>query len=88
MGAKLKHPDWYAPDGNRYAYGDPKNVLGDYFVKFEHPSFTGFGVHGTPDVDSIGRRASQGCIRMRDTDIREFFEIMPRGCQVAIRSTP
>ncbi len=88
VGAKLKHPDWYAPDGNRYAYGHPKNVLGDYFVKFEHASFTGFGAHGTLDVDSIGRMASQGCIRMRDTDIREFFEIMPRGCQVAIRSTP
>ena len=31
--------------------------------------------------------ASKGCIRMRDTDIREFFQIMPTGCQVEIRAT-
>ena len=87
VGDKLKHPDWYAPDGNVYPYGHPQNVLGDYFVKFKHASYTGFGTHGTADPRSIGRMASQGCIRMQDPDIREFFEIFPRGCQVEIRAT-
>jgi nucleoid-associated protein YgaU len=87
VGAKLKHPDWYAPDGNSYQYGHPKNVLGDYFVKFEHASYTGFGAHGTPDEASIGKMASQGCIRMRAADIKEVYEVLPRGCQVEIRAT-
>jgi L,D-transpeptidase catalytic domain/LysM domain len=87
IGAKLEHPDWYADDGKVYQYGSPKNVLGDYFVKFTHASYTGFGAHGTPDPTTIGKMASKGCIRMRDTDIREFFRIMPRGCEVEIRAT-
>lgn len=87
VGAKLKHPDWYADDGKVYPYGDPKNVLGDYFVKFNHASFTGFGAHGTPDPATIGQMASKGCIRMLDTDIREFYRVMPVGCEVEIRAT-
>jgi lipoprotein-anchoring transpeptidase ErfK/SrfK len=62
-------------------------VLGDYFVKFEHASYTGFGAHGTSDSASIGTMASRGCIRMRAADIQEVFEVMPRGCQVEIRAT-
>jgi LysM repeat protein len=31
---RIKHPDWHAPDGNVYPYGSKKNVLGEYWLKF------------------------------------------------------
>ena len=87
IGAKIEHPDWYAPDGKVWPYGHPENVLGDYFIKFRHPSFSGFGAHGTAEPESIGTMASAGCLRMADDDIADYFKIVPRGTAVEIRAT-
>jgi len=86
VGAKKEHPDWYA-DGRVIPYGHPDNVLGDYFIKFLHDSYTGFGVHGTSDPASIGTMASAGCIRMFDADIEDYFKVVPRGTRVEIRAS-
>jgi hypothetical protein len=86
VGLKQERPDWYV-DGRVIQYGHPENILGDYFVKFEHASFQGYGAHGTPEPATIGTMASRGCIRMRDRDIREFFQVVPRGSPVHVRST-
>ncbi len=87
IGEKQPRPDWKAPDGNVYAYGDPKNILGEYWVQFLHESYTGFGAHGTPMPETICTMSSAGCIRMHAPDIAEVFKIMPRGAKVAIRAT-
>lgn len=86
VGTKNFEPTWYI-DGRAIPYGHPDNILGKYFVKFEHASLQGYGAHGTPAQDTIGTMASRGCIRMRDADIEEFFKVVPRGSVVAIRST-
>lgn len=87
VGDKLKDPAWYAPDGGVYPHGHPKNILGGYFIKFLHESFQGFGAHGTPLQETICTESSMGCIRMRDGDIAEFFELIPEGTKVEIRNT-
>lgn len=84
---KQPHPQWTAPDGNVYPYGHPQNILGEYFIKFRHDSYTGFGAHGTPQPETIGTMSSAGCIRMYAPDIAELFEILPRGTKVEIRAT-
>jgi lipoprotein-anchoring transpeptidase ErfK/SrfK len=84
---KLSNPDWYAPDGNTYAFGHPKNVLGRYFVKFAHDSFSGFGAHGTAAPETVRTRSSLGCIRMHDADIEEFFRLVPRGSKIVIAAS-
>jgi nucleoid-associated protein YgaU len=81
---KQPRPQWTAPDGNVYAYGHPKNILGEYFIKFQHPQYTGFGAHGTPMPETIGTMSSMGCIRMKDGDIAELFEVLPRGSKVVV----
>lgn len=86
VGEKKEKPDWFV-DGRVIPYGHPENVLGEYFVKFEHRSFTGFGAHGTSEPDSIGTMASKGCLRLRDADIAEYFRIVPRGTEVEVRAT-
>ncbi len=86
VGDKLEKPDWWSPtDGKQYPYGHPKNILGGYWVKLDHPSFSGFGAHGTPKPETIGTESSLGCIRMRDADIAEFFGIASPGMEVDVR---
>ena len=42
-------------------------------------------IHGTPEEALIGKRASDGCIRMKSADIIELFDIVPKGTLVKIQ---
>jgi hypothetical protein len=44
----------------------------------------GYGIHGTNEPRSIGRAASHGCIRMRQRDLEELFELVRAGDRVEI----
>jgi len=41
-------------------------------------------IHGTPDEASIGTPASHGCIRMRNADVVELFDLVAPGTVVEI----
>lgn len=41
-------------------------------------------IHGTPQEEALGKKASYGCIRMRSTDIMEVFNWITIGTEVAI----
>ena len=45
----------------------------------------GYGIHGTNAPGSIGRAASHGCIRMRNRDAEELFEMVRVGDVVEIQ---
>ena len=47
----------------------------------------GFGIHGTNEPQSIGRHASHGCIRMRNRDAEELFELVRTGDTVELVGT-
>ncbi len=44
----------------------------------------GYGIHGTNAPGSIGKAASHGCIRMRNRDAEELFELVRVGDEVEI----
>jgi hypothetical protein len=44
----------------------------------------GYGIHGTNVPSSIGRNASHGCIRMRNRDVEQLFEMMSVGDEVEL----
>jgi len=44
-----------------------------------------FGIHGTDDESSIGRHMSHGCVRMRNQDVEELFEMVDVGTPVIIK---
>ena len=46
----------------------------------------GFGFHGTQYPDSIPGQTSKGCIRMRDEDVVELYDIVRPGNEVEIRA--
>ena len=41
-------------------------------------------IHGTPDEDLIGKPASHGCVRMKNKDVIELFELVHAGTPVEI----
>ena len=41
-------------------------------------------IHGTPHEAQIGNPVSMGCIRMRNDDVIELFELVDRGTRVII----
>ncbi|ULL16911.1 hypothetical protein DVH26_22190 [Paenibacillus sp. H1-7] len=43
-----------------------------------------YGIHGTNRPDSIGQHLSHGCIRMRNRDVKELYELIPIGTIVKI----
>ena len=44
-------------------------------------------IHGTPDSEPMGVPKSHGCIRMRNRNVIELFELVSIGCPVEIRES-
>ena len=89
ISTRLRHPDWYTPDGRIYRYGDSENQLGDYFLKLATPGkpdkpLLGYGIHGTADENSVGKNWSNGCVRMRNRDVELLYYLVPSGTPVTI----
>ena len=43
-------------------------------------------IHGTPDTEPMGVPLSIGCVRKRNRDVTELFELVPAGTKVDIRA--
>ncbi len=41
-------------------------------------------IHGSPDDMKMGRPGSRGCVRMRNSDVIELFELIDTGTRVTI----
>ncbi len=44
-------------------------------------------IHGTPDSEPMGIPESHGCIRMRNNDVIELFDLLPMGAEVWIQES-
>jgi lipoprotein-anchoring transpeptidase ErfK/SrfK len=60
----------------------PGGPYGAYWLGLSKPHY---GIHGTNNPSSIGKRVSQGCIRMYNQDVTELAGKVPIGTQVSIR---
>lgn len=94
---KVKDPIWIPPDDIReynlsqgivlpkVMPAGPENPLGQFAIYMSLPSYL---IHSTPFPESIGKRASFGCIRMYKQDIEDFFPTIKRGVPVVIINSP
>lgn len=94
---KVENPVWVPPDDIRQfnlAQGvvvpqimpaGPDNPLGPYAIYMSVPTFL---IHSTIFPESIGKRASFGCIRMYESDIKKFFPTVTPKIPVAIVNAP
>jgi lipoprotein-anchoring transpeptidase ErfK/SrfK len=75
----IADPTWYTK--GRIVGPGKANPLGTRWMGL---SLKGYGIHGTNVPSSIGRNASHGCIRMRNHDVEELFEIVAVGDAVEL----
>lgn len=80
---RIPHPTWYGPHG--VVPPSKTNPLGTRWLGLSRRSY---GIHGTNNPASIGRRASHGCVRMRNTDVEELFEMVTVGDAVELHDQP
>jgi lipoprotein-anchoring transpeptidase ErfK/SrfK len=57
-------------------------------VYFDELNESWIGIHGTSLRDSIGKEASQGCIRMREEDVRNLEKWAVRDMVIWINEEP
>ena len=103
-GPKLRKGDHRTPEGvfkiNQllnakglsHDFGDGKGPVpeayGPWFLRLAVPGFIDIGIHGTPFPESIGSRATEGCIRMRNEDIIDLKGRVQVGTPVIILPDP
>lgn len=59
----------------------PNCPVGDYWIGI---NATGFGIHGTPHPETIGRRESHGCFRLTNWDIVRLSRMVKPGTPVEV----
>ena len=81
---KLIDPVWYSttPSGAKVVIppGDPRNRLGTRWIGFKRA----YGIHGNIDPESIGKATSDGCVRMYNEDVEEFYDLVTLGTPVKV----
>jgi lipoprotein-anchoring transpeptidase ErfK/SrfK len=89
INVKQSDPAWDKPGADKIPAGHPDNVLGTRWMGLkpidETPkTLKSYGIHGTTEPDTIGTAASQGCVRMLNSDVEELYRIVPRRTPVVI----
>ncbi len=74
----------YSHAGKVVAPG-PSNPVGTRWMSL---GFKGYGIHGTNHPESIGHAASHGCVRLRNHDVEELFELVRVGDEVDMIADP
>ncbi len=68
-------------------FGDGKGpIAGAYGPKFIRlkTGWSGIGIHGTHDPASIGKKVTEGCIRLKNEDLAELVPYVKAGMKVQI----
>lgn len=76
---RVSNPPYYKP-GVVIAPG-PGNPLGTRWMGL---GVRGFGIHGTNRPSSIGKNASHGCIRQKNSDVEDLFARVRVGDRVSL----
>jgi len=87
---KREWPDWRPPaemlkrqpNLPRYMPGGPRNPLG---ARALYLGSTLYRIHGSNEPWTIGQAVSSGCIRMRNEDVAELYNMVPVGAKVYVR---
>jgi lipoprotein-anchoring transpeptidase ErfK/SrfK len=71
---RIDRPTYYAP--GKVIPSSDRNPLGTRWLGL---NVKGYGIHGTDVPSSIGHARSHGCIRLRNRDIEQLFEMVRPG---------
>ena len=59
----------------------PRNPVGSRWIGLTLP---GYGIHGTPRPNTVGRPESRGCFRLTNWNVEKLFELVTPGTPVQI----
>jgi hypothetical protein len=86
VGEKLERPSHMPIGGKQLPYGHAENPLGTRWIAWNSAGKnSSFGFHGTSDPDGVGERVSEGCVRMRNEDVEELFELLPKDARIVVQ---
>lgn len=81
----VEDPVWQSPWTGEVRSPGANSALGLRWIGFARMPNGVIGFHGTPTVASIGRAASNGCVRMRNEDVVALFEQVEMGTAVVVQ---
>jgi lipoprotein-anchoring transpeptidase ErfK/SrfK len=81
----VRDPVWKSPWTGRTERPGPNSPLGERWIGFWTDGKNSIGFHGTPSVNSLGKAASHGCVRMRNEDVKTLFELVRTGTPVIVQ---
>ncbi len=70
--------DW-GPDKSFVIPAGPNNPVGGIWIDL---SKDGYGIHGSPDPQLIGKTSSHGCVRLTNWDAQELSKAVSQGVKV------
>lgn len=68
--------------------GKRRGAYGPWFIRLEVPWATGIGIHGTCFPETMGQRASEGCVRLLNNDVERLVKLIGVGTEVTIEPDP
>lgn len=80
----IKDPSWQNPWTGKVIPPSPDNPIGERWIGFWTDGKNFIGFHGTPGEHLIGQAVSHGCVRMRNKDIKQLFELVSLGIPVQV----
>lgn len=102
-GDKRRNGDMKTPEGEfvienihnssswTHDFGDGKGQIagcyGRWFIRLKTPPHKGIGIHGTHLPESIGTRATEGCIRLENSNLDSLKPMVRIGMPVLIESS-
>ena len=69
----------WGPDETLIVPPGPNNPVGGIWIDLSKP---GYGIHGSPDPQLIGKTASHGCVRLTNWDAKELADAVRQGTRV------
>ncbi len=82
----IQNASWWTHD-----FGDGKGEIagcyGAWFIRLNTPPHKGIGIHGTHLPESIGTRATEGCIRLENSNLDSLKPLVHIGMPVRIESS-
>ncbi len=84
IASKIENPVWYRNGGAPIPSESPENELGSRWMGFDKDPH--YGIHGTLHPESIGQQVTAGCVRLKNEDVEELFDIVPVGTEVTIQN--
>ena len=64
--------------------GEIKGAYGPWFIRLCTDPHKGIGIHGTHNPSSIGTRATEGCIRLKNEDVVKLKNLVYCGLNVVV----